>query len=70
MTNDSRENSMLRFQTFALRLQIQIKNESWQEGNKKPLLKTRGRDARRSPINHSKPLVEEAWLLHFVGLSF
>ena len=24
MTNDSRENSMLRFQTFALRLQIQI----------------------------------------------
>ena len=47
-----------------------IQNESWQEGNKKPTLKTWDRKARRSHINHPMPLVEEAWLLHFVGLSF
>ena len=60
MTNASRENSILRFQPFALRLQIQMQNESFQEGNTKPTLKTWARNAPRGPVNHPMPLVEEA----------
>ena len=72
MINASRENYILRFQPFQLVTSANTDIEMIvdKKATKKPTLKTWGRNAWRSPINHPMPLVEGTWLLHFVGLCF
>ena len=70
MTNARWENSILRFQPFALRLQIQVKNESWQEGNKKNYPQNVGQEPATKPHEPSYATCWKRLTIALVGLSF